>query len=125
MKCPFCQAADTRVIDTRSNGEGFTIRRRRECLQCDYRFTTYEQIAETALTVIKKNGTRIAFDRNKIRAGVETACYKRPVSGETIEDLVARIEAAVTRLGEPEVNSWQIGELVMEELRRLDQVAYV
>lgn len=125
MKCPFCQAVDTRVIDTRTSGEGFAIRRRRECTECEYRFTTYEQIAETAITVIKKDASRVPFDRTKIRAGVEKACYKRPISPEVIEDMVAKVEAAVTRAGEQEVSSAQVGELVMDELRRLDQVAYV
>ena len=126
MKCPFCRETDTRVIDSRSSGEGFSIRRRRECTACGNRFTTYEQMAETPVTVIKKKDSeRVPFDRAKIKAGIEKAVYKRPVGPEAIEDLVAKVEAAVVRQGEPEIPSTRIGELVMQELRELDQVAYV
>lgn len=125
MKCPFCHAADTRVIDSRASGDGFAIRRRRECSICGKRFTTHEQMAGTPLTVIKKDSTRVPFDREKIRSGVAKACYKRPISQNVLDDLVARIEAEVVRWGEQEVSSTRIGELVMNELRSLDQVAYV
>lgn len=125
MKCPFCQALDTRVIDSRSSGEGFAIRRRRECTECGKRFTTHEQIAGTLLSVIKKDSTRVPFDREKIRTGVAQACYKRPISQNQLDDLVARIEAEIIRWGEQEISSSRIGELVMNELRMLDQVAYV
>ena len=102
-----------------------SIRRRRECGKCENRFTTYEQISEISVSVIKKDGTRVPFDREKIRAGIAKACYKRPISAEAIEGLAARIEAEVTRLGESEVTTSRIGEMVMETLRQLDQVAYV
>lgn len=125
MKCPFCQTLDTRVVDSRGSGEGFSIRRRRECAECGNRFTTYEQIAEIPVSVIKKDGSRTPFDRRRIQEGVAKACYKRPVSPEAVDDLAARVEAEVLRRGEPEVASSQVGELVMAELRQLDQVAYV
>lgn len=125
MKCPYCQALETRVIDSRTSNEGFAIRRRRECSECGNRFTTYEQITEIRMTVVKKDGTRVPFDREKIRSGIEKACYKRPISPEVIGDLAARIESDVLRQGDSEVTSAQLGEMVMEALRDLDQVAYV
>ena len=125
MKCPFCQVPDTRVIDSRMSGEGFTIRRRRECTACGKRFTTYEQMVDVPVMVVKKDASREAFDRARIRIGVEKACYKRPVGPEMIDDLAAKIEAMVVGLGEAEVTSQRIGEMVMNELRSLDQVAYV
>jgi transcriptional repressor NrdR len=125
MKCPSCQTPDTKVIDSRTSREGFAIRRRRLCGECGYRFTTYEQIAENPVTVIKKDSSRVPFDRDKIRAGIEKACYKRPVSAETVASIAARIEAEVTRLGESEISSAQIGEMVMRELHHVDQVAFV
>jgi transcriptional repressor NrdR len=125
MKCPFCRAAETKVIDSRTCRDGLAIRRRRVCSECDVRFTTYEQIAETPVMVVKKDATRLPFDREKIRVGVEKACYKRPVSPEQIEELAAKIEAEVTQLGENEVPSVRIGDMVMRELRALDQVAFV
>jgi transcriptional repressor NrdR len=125
MKCPSCNAPDTRVIDSRTSREGFTIRRRRQCPECGARFTTYEQIGETSVMVIKKDASRVPFDRAKIHRGLEKACYKRPIRAEALEELVNRIEAQVTGSGEAEVSSARIGEMVMRELRKLDQVAYV
>lgn len=125
MKCPFCKNLDSRVVDSRVSGEGFSIRRRRECPSCQGRFTTYEQIAETKITVIKKDDSREAFDREKIRVGVATACFKRPVGAEEIDGLMAEVEAAVLGRGDSEISSREIGDLVMDRLRGLDQVAYV
>ena len=125
MKCSFCQDSDTKVIDSRTCREGFAIRRRRLCSRCGHRFTTYEQIAESPVVVTKKDSSRVPFDRGKIRVGISKACYKRPISAEQVENLAAKIEAEVTRLGEPEISSSRIGELVMNELKSLDQVAYV
>lgn len=125
MRCPFCKNPDSRVVDSRMSAEGYTIRRRRECPACNARFTTYEQVAETKVTVVKKDQSRQPFDREKIRQGVATACYKRPVSPEQIDALIAQVEAAVLGRGEPEIRSADVGEIVMEYLRSLDQVAYV
>lgn len=125
MKCPFCKNLDSRVVDSRVSGEGFTIRRRRECPKCQNRFTTYEQVAETKVTVIKKDHSREPFDREKIRIGVAVACYKRPVSPEQIDNLIAEVEADVLGRNEAEITSGEVGEIVMEHLRSLDQVAYV
>lgn len=124
MRCPFCRNDDSRVIDSR-NSPDFSIRRRRECLQCERRFTTYERIEESPIKVIKKDGSRVPFDRGKIRFGVEKACYKRPISTEQIELLVADVEAAIYEDGLREVPSRQIGELVFNALRDLDKVAFV
>jgi len=125
MKCRFCRQDNDKVIDSRSSRDGFAIRRRRECLSCGRRFTTYEQIEELPIKVIKKDGSRVPFDRNKIRQGLEKACYKRPVSSDQIEEIISAIEADVYRQFEREVSSGYIGEKVIERLRRLDQVAYV
>lgn len=116
---------DTKVIDSRASREGFTIRRRRLCSECGNRFTTYEQIGENPVTVIKKDASRVPFDREKIRSGLEKACYKRPISAEILEDIASKVEAEINRTGEAEISSSRIGEIVMEELRSLDQVAYV
>lgn len=124
MRCPYCQNDDTKVIDSRTS-QDFSIRRRRECLACSRRFTTYERIEESPLKVIKKDGTRIPFDRQKIRFGVEKACYKRPVSNEQIDLLVGDVEAAIYEDGLREVPSRQIGEMVFNALRDLDKVAFV
>ncbi|MCY2962864.1 MAG: transcriptional regulator NrdR [Planctomycetota bacterium] len=126
MQCPFCRLSETRVIDSRASDE-FVIRRRRECLslKCGKRFTTYEKIEETPLKVIKKDGTRVPFDRSKIFVGLEKACYKRPVSSEQIERIVARVEEEIYQDFEREVPSRSIGELVFKLLREVDQVAFV
>jgi transcriptional repressor NrdR len=124
MMCPFCRNGETTVIDSRASTE-FSIRRRRKCLSCDRRFTTYEKIEESPLKVIKKDGSRVPFDREKIKFGLEKACYKRPISDETIEQIITDIEASVYEQFEREVPSREIGEKVMEALRSIDHVAFV
>lgn len=124
MMCPFCKHDETKVIDSRGSQE-FVIRRRRECLKCERRFTTYEKIEESPLKVIKKDGSRVPFDRTKIRDGIEKACWKRPVSEETIERIVSDIEVDLYENFEREVPSRYIGEKVMDALRHVDQVAFV
>jgi len=124
MKCPFCRFDDSKVVETRTSQET-VIRRRRECLQCERRFTTYERIEEFPLRVIKKDGTRVPFDREKIRSGIEKACYKRPVGEEQIEAVLSQIEAELYQEFEREVPTQEIGEKVCRALRDLDQVAYV
>lgn len=125
MKCPFCGFIEDKVIDSRLSQDGSTTRRRRECLQCSKRFTTYERVEETLPLVIKKDGTREVFDRAKIRSGILKACEKRPVSMEDIEKTVDRLEMRFLDSGEREIPSTVIGEAVMDELKRLDEVAYV
>jgi len=125
MKCPFCGHNEDKVIDSRSSEEGRSIRRRRECLKCERRFTTYENIEELSLMVIKKDGRREAFDRNKILSGIKKACEKREISTEQIEELVDKIEYTFQSKFEKEIKASQIGELVMQKLLRLDDVAYV
>jgi len=125
MKCPFCQYLDTKVIDSRLSKEGEIIRRRRECDQCQKRFTTYERVEESLPLIIKKDGRREPFDRAKIVGGLTKACEKRPVSIETIEKIVDRIDTSLIEKGERELSSSVIGEKVMEELKSLDDVAYV
>jgi transcriptional repressor NrdR len=125
VKCPFCGFADTKVIDSRLGKEGNNIRRRRECFDCERRFTTYERIEETLPLVIKKDGRREPFDRQKIIAGMQRACEKRPVSIATIEKMVDRLELSLQESGEKEIESSRIGESVMEALHELDEVAYV
>ena len=126
MLCPFCRQSETKVIDSRSSEE-FVIRRRRECLtrKCGRRFTTYEKIEETPLKVIKKDGSRIPFDREKIRSGLEKACYKRPVSEEQIERIISEVESDIYQNFDREVPSRCIGERVFNMLRDVDQVAFV
>ena len=125
MRCPFCENQDTKVIDSRPTEEGHAIRRRRECDKCGKRFTTYEKVEEMLLMVIKKDGSREAFDRNKILNGIIKACEKRPVSMADIEKVVDEIERGLNNLMEKEVQSKFIGELIMEQLQKLDEVAYV
>ncbi|UCD56255.1 MAG: transcriptional repressor NrdR [Candidatus Hydrogenedentota bacterium] len=125
MKCPFCAHPDDKVVDSRTIKDGELIRRRRECLSCAKRFTTYERIEEIPLMVVKKDGRREPFDRSKIVIGVLKACEKRPIGIEQIEDLVDRLEKSINRSMEKEVSSETIGSMVMEELRHLDEVAYV
>ncbi len=124
MQCPFCRKGETRVVDSRTS-ESFSVRRRRECITCQRRFTTYERIEESPVKVIKKDGSRVPFDRDRIRRGIETACYKRPISAEQIDELIGRVEAEIYASFEREVPSRNIGELVFSELRQLDQVAFV
>ena len=125
MRCPFCQHMEDRVIDSRLSKEGDMIRRRRECSHCLRRFTTYERVEETLPLVIKKDGRRENFDRNKILIGLHKACEKRPISVEVLEKLVDRIEQRLQESAEREVPSQVIGERIMEELQNLDEVAYV
>jgi transcriptional repressor NrdR len=125
MRCPFCRADNDRVIDSRAGDEGDSIRRRRECLACRRRFTTYERIERQPLTVLKKGGIRDPFDRDKLKRGLAKACWKRPVSPEDIEGVVAALEAELYGTFESEVPSQAIGERLMELLKALDQVAYV
>ncbi|MBW6511851.1 MAG: transcriptional regulator NrdR [Desulfuromonadaceae bacterium] len=125
MKCPFCSNLDTRVVDSRLGKEGNNIRRRRECIACEKRFTTYERIEETLPLVVKKDGRREVFDRFKIISGMQRACEKRPVSIATIEKAVDRLEFLLQEMGEKEVASTRIGEAVMAALHDIDEVAYV
>lgn len=125
MKCPFCGFADTRVIDSRLGKEGNNIRRRRECSQCERRFTTFERVEEMLPLIVKKDGRRQPFDRKKIIAGIQRACEKRPVSIATIEKIVDSLERQLQESGEREIESNIIGQAVMEALHDLDQVAYV
>ena len=125
MRCPFCTAQDTRVLDSRDSGEGAIIRRRRECETCKRRFTTYERVEELNPLVVKKDGRREAFDRDKLIAGLKKACEKRPVSVDQLEVLVTQVERRLQEMGEKEVPSAGIGQMVMELLPALDEVAYV
>ena len=125
MKCPFCGHKEDKVIDSRSSEEGRSIRRRRECLKCKRRFTTYENIEEASLMVIKKDGRREPFDRKKILSGVKKACEKRPISTQQLEELIDKIEYTLQSKFEKEVEASAIGELLMELLYNLDEVAYV
>jgi transcriptional repressor NrdR len=125
MRCPFCQHLDDKVIDSRLAREGDVIRRRRECLRCEKRFTTYERVEEVMPVVIKKDGRREAFDRQKILAGIQRACEKRPVSADAIEEVVRGIETNCQESGEREIPSSFVGERVMAALKTLDEVAFV
>ena len=125
MKCPYCGSIQDKVIDSRSIQEERVIRRRRECLQCDKRFTTYEYVEETPVLVIKRDGKRQPFDRKKILAGVIKACEKRPISIEQMENIVLEVEKQIQKKESREVPSTRIGELIMERLKLLDDVAYV
>ena len=125
MKCLYCGSMESKVIDSRVSDDGTSIRRRRECLACARRFTTYETVERIPVFVIKKDGTRELFDINKLRSGIMKACEKRPVSYESIEKLVNEIEKSVYNLGANEISSEKIGDEVMKGLKELDQVAYV
>ncbi|MCM8792297.1 MAG: transcriptional regulator NrdR [Candidatus Omnitrophica bacterium] len=125
MRCPYCGFKEDKVVDSRSTASASAIRRRRECLKCGRRFTTYEYIEDTWLMVIKKDGRREPFDRKKILAGIMKACEKRPISLEKMEEIVRSVERTIQRTTEREVSSRRIGELVMEKLKLLDDVAYV
>ena len=125
MKCPFCGYKEDKVVDSRATAEESAVRRRRECLKCGKRFTTYEYVEEVSLMVIKKDGRREPFDRKKLLSGIMKACEKRPVSIEKMEDIATSIERTIQRKSDREVNSQDIGGLVMEKLRLLDDVAYV
>mgnify|MGYP000938788357 FL=1 len=125
MKCPFCGNLDSRVLDSRPTDEGSAIRRRRECVSCAKRFTTYEKIETLPLFVIKKDGRRESFDRNKIMAGLLRACEKRPIAIKELDKLVQDIEKSIYGSMEQEITSQKIGQMVMERLKDLDEVAYV
>lgn len=125
MKCPFCSYEESKVIDSRPTDEGERIRRRRECLKCAKRFTTYEMIESLPIIVIKKDGSRETFDRQKLLTGMLRACEKRPVSIETLDHAITDIEAVIQNSLDREVSSDKIGELVMEKLKNIDEVAYV
>lgn len=125
MKCIYCGFEDSKVIDSRSADEGRTIRRRRECIQCGKRFTTYETIEDTPVLVIKASGLRQAYDPQKIKSGIIKSCEKRPVSLNVIDDMVAAITKQIYNSMEQEISSKKIGEMVMEQLKNVDEVAYV
>jgi len=125
MKCMFCVCEDSKVIDSRSADEGRTIRRRRECVKCGKRYTTYETIEDTPVLVVKSSGLRQAFDARKIKNGIIKSCEKRPVSLEAIDEMVSAVVKKVYNSMEQEISSKQIGEMVMEELKKYDEVAYV
>ena len=125
MKCPYCGEENTKVIDSRPAEENNAIRRRRQCLKCKKRFTTYEKIEMVPVMVIKKDGRREAFDRDKIKFGLIRSCEKRPVSISTIDQLVDSIESEINKMYIDEIESTRIGEMVMERLKEVDEVAYV
>jgi transcriptional repressor NrdR len=125
MRCPFCKQDNDKVIDSRSSNEGAVVRRRRECVACARRYTTYERVEETPFRVVKKDGTRVPFDRTKILHGIERACEKRPVPAAAMEAMVDRVEASVKEMFDSEVPSRWIGDAVMAELKAIDPVAYV
>ena len=125
MKCPYCTFLESKVVDSRPADEGSSIRRRRECLSCHKRFTTYETMESLPLIVIKKDGSRQSFDRTKVMAGLIRACEKRPVPYDTLENMVNEIEQVLQNKMEREIPSAEIGELVMERLKKIDEVSYV
>jgi len=125
MKCPYCMNIDDKVIDSRMSGEGLSVRRRRECLKCGKRFTTYEYVEKAPMMTIKRDGTRKRFDREKIKDGIMKACEKRPISMEKIEQIVEEIERGIQKKADQEVKSTVIGNMVMDKLYDLDEVAYV
>jgi len=125
MRCPFCRVDQDRVVDSRAGDDGSTIRRRRECLKCRRRFTTYERIEENPLRVVKKDGRRVPYDREKLRRGIEKACWNLPIAAEQIDQVVSAVETEAFEKFEREVPSKFLGELAMRELRKLNQVAYV
>ncbi len=125
MNCPYCQSAENKVVDSRNVSRDGSIRRRRECLDCQRRFTTYEYVVRHPLLVIKKNGQRVEYDRQRVERGIQIACNKRPVSAEQIMDAAARVHDQIENLGQAEIASAQIGDLVMATLKELDKVAYI
>jgi len=125
MRCPFCQSEDTQVLDTRSNPEANSIRRRRKCLKCDRRFTTYERVDLKLPRLIKKDGSRADFDRDKLLGSMKIALRKRTVETEAVDAAIERIEEKLRSLGEREVPTSRVGDLVMRELGRLDKIAYI
>ncbi len=125
MRCPFCKAEDTAVIDSRASDDGFSIRRRRRCCVCEKRFTTFERVELNMPTVVKRTGLKRDYDREKVRSSMRLALRKRPVGNERIEEAIGVIEQRIRTLGEREVSSMQIGEFVLEQLKKLDLVAYI
>lgn len=125
MKCPHCKKDNDKVIDSRSSGEGSEIRRRRECLECKRRYTTYEKVKATPLLVVKKDSNRMPYDRHKLMEGLVRACHKRPIGVDALEGVCDRVEQKISQDFDREIPSRAIGEMVMAELRDLDQVAYV
>ena len=125
MKCPFCSDPNTQVVDTRENDDGDTVRRRRRCLACGKRFTTYERVELQLPHLVKKNGSRTEYDREKLGASMMLALRKRPVATESVEAAIDRIEEKLVTLGEKEIASDRVGELVMRELKKLDKIAYI
>jgi transcriptional repressor NrdR len=125
MKCPFCNNLEDKVVDSRETKEGDTIRRRRECLACERRFTTYERIDEVPYMVIKKDGRREKFDRQKVLGGLLKACEKRPISMVKLSELVNRVESKVSDSPDREISTTEVGEFLMESLRDMDKIAYV
>jgi len=125
VKCPFCQNADTQVIDSRASDEGATIRRRRRCMACEKRFTTYERVELAMPSIIKRGGGRAEYDREKLLGSMQLALRKRPVPREAVDEAVSRIEDKLLSSAQREIKSEKIGELVMRELKRLDKVAYI
>ena len=125
MKCPYCRAEDDKVVDSRASNDGAVIRRRRECIKCNRRYTTYERVEEVPLFVIKKDQRREIYDRRKVLAGIHRACEKRPVPAEAQDSIVGELEKMLEEKYEKEVPSTAIGEFVMERLAKIDQVAYV
>ena len=125
MKCPFCGSDTDKVVDSRSAKNGESIRRRRECLKCNQRFTTYEYIEDVSLNVVKSNGTREPFDRKKLLRGIAISCAKRPISTDKLDEIVDEITRQIESRGAREISSHEIGEMVMEGLKQIDEVAYV
>jgi transcriptional repressor NrdR len=125
MKCPFCGEIDNKVIDSRLSKEGLVIRRRRECLACTRRFTTYENVEKIPIMIVKKDGRREAYNRDKVGAGIKRACEKRDISMETIEEFLDELEGDLREMGKKEIPSHDIGERIMAKLHELDDVAYV
>ena len=125
MRCPFCQADNDRVLDSRATADGYAIRRRRECLQCDRRYTTYERLEELSIKVVKKDEGREPFDRDKLRHGILKACWKRPISHDMIDNMITQLESDIYGDFDTEIASGAIGEMVMRQLSTVDQVAYV
>jgi transcriptional repressor NrdR len=125
MKCPSCHNSDTSVTDSRVTEEGLAIRRRRECDKCGYRFSTVEEVEILNLTVVKRDGAREPYDRDKVEAGARKALEKRPITGDTLKKLIGQIERDIQVRGRTEITSQQIGEIVMKRLQRIDQVAYI
>ena len=125
MKCPFCNTSDTKVIDSRPAEDNASIRRRRQCIKCNKRFTTYEKLETMPLMVIKKDNTREPYDRSKIESGIIRSCHKRPVSSQMVETIVNEIENRIFSLEDREIPTTVIGEMVMDRLKELDEVAYV